>query len=131
MRIVETDVFKRLERLLIGKVVTGGPKKLAKGTVITKEYLDSIDLHHWFDIRLADEDISRQLEQMKEGLEQKQKLFDSAFEEKRKKLTQGDELPPGVQKWLRFMWLLRGGYNPAIRWLEGMEIKGLFRKSFQ
>jgi len=53
MRIVEADAFKRIERLLIGKTATGGPKKLVKGAQITKEYLDSIDPHHWFDIRLS------------------------------------------------------------------------------
>ncbi len=31
MRIVEGDAFKRIERLLIGKVATGGPKKLGQG----------------------------------------------------------------------------------------------------
>ncbi|MGK4845910.1 hypothetical protein, partial [Salmonella enterica] len=38
LRIVEGDAFQRLERLLIGKVANGGPKKLAKGTALTKEY---------------------------------------------------------------------------------------------
>jgi DNA-directed RNA polymerase subunit beta len=33
-----------------------GPKKLAKGTVIDQSYLDGIDPHHWFDIRMADEE---------------------------------------------------------------------------
>ncbi|AKH36752.1 MULTISPECIES: DNA-directed RNA polymerase subunit beta [Nitrosomonas] len=101
MRIVETDAFMRIERLLIGKTATGGPKKLAKGTLITKEYLKSIDPHYWFDIRLADEDTSIQLEQIKDSTAQMQKMFDSALEEKRKKLTQGDELPPGVQKMVK------------------------------
>lgn len=101
MRIVEADAFERLERLLIGKVVSGGPKKLPKGTVISKDYLDSIDRHHWFDIRLADEDASFQMEQIKEGLAQQRKLFDLAYEEKQKKFTQGDELPPGVQKMVK------------------------------
>lgn len=101
MRIVEADAFMRIERLLIGKTATGGPKKLAKGTLITKEYLESIDPHYWFDIRLADEDTSIQLEQIKDSTAQMQKMFDSALEEKRKKLTQGDELPPGVQKMVK------------------------------
>ena len=39
LRIVEDDTFERLERLLIGKIANGGPKKLAKGTKITKAYL--------------------------------------------------------------------------------------------
>jgi len=101
MRIVERDTFSRVERLITGKVANGGPKKLAKGTAISADYLAGIDAHHWFDIRMADEDVAQQLEQLREGLEQTRKDFDVAFEEKRKKLTQGDELPPGVQKMVK------------------------------
>ncbi|MBK8523420.1 MAG: DNA-directed RNA polymerase subunit beta [Betaproteobacteria bacterium] len=101
MRIVERDTFARVERLITGKVANGGPKKLAKGTAVTKDYLAGIDAHHWFDVRLADEDVAQQLESLKESLEQTRKDFDIAFEEKRKKLTQGDELPPGVQKMVK------------------------------
>ncbi|MFO1344753.1 MAG: DNA-directed RNA polymerase subunit beta [Rhodocyclaceae bacterium] len=101
MRIVERDTFSRVERLITGKVANGGPKKLAKGTAITADYLAGIDAHHWFDIRMADEEVAQQLEQLREGLEQTRKDFDVAFEEKRKKLTQGDELPPGVQKMVK------------------------------
>ena len=50
---------------------------------------------------MADEDVAQQLESLREGLEQTRKDFDVAFEEKRKKLTQGDELPPGVQKMVK------------------------------
>jgi DNA-directed RNA polymerase subunit beta len=57
MRIVERDAFARVERMITGKPANGGPKKLAKGTAITKDYLDGIDAHHWFDIRLADEEV--------------------------------------------------------------------------
>ncbi|MEK7771590.1 MAG: DNA-directed RNA polymerase subunit beta, partial [Pseudomonadota bacterium] len=101
MRIVEEDAFERLERLLIGKVATGGPNKLAKGKEVTAEYLKSFDPHYWFDIRLADEEASIQLEQVRESMAQKRKAFDAAFEEKKKKLTQGDELAPGVQKMVK------------------------------
>ncbi|MFC5303081.1 DNA-directed RNA polymerase subunit beta [Azospira restricta] len=101
MRIVERDTFSRVERLITGKVANGGPKKLAKGTAVSKDYLAGLDAHHWFDIRMADEEVAQQLEQLKEGLEQTRKDFDIAFEEKRKKLTQGDELPPGVQKMVK------------------------------
>ena len=101
MRIVERDTFARVERLVVGKPANGGPKRLAKGTQITKEYLDGIDPHHWFDIRMADDEVAQQLESLREGLEQTRKDFDVAFEEKRKKLTQGDELPPGVQKMVK------------------------------
>jgi DNA-directed RNA polymerase subunit beta len=101
LRIVERDAFARVERLILGKKANGGPKRLAKGSEITREYIDGIDPHHWFDIRMADEDVAQQLESLREGLEQTRKNFDEAFEEKRKKLTQGDELPPGVQKMVK------------------------------
>jgi len=101
MRIVEGDVFARLEKLLHNKVANGGPKKLAKGTKLNKEYLSSVEHHHWFDIRVADEAVASQMEQMKEGLAQKRVEFDAAFELKKKKLTQGDELQAGVQKMVK------------------------------
>ena len=41
MRIVESDTFERLERLLTSKTANGGPKRLAKGTKVTKDYLDA------------------------------------------------------------------------------------------
>jgi DNA-directed RNA polymerase subunit beta len=83
MRIVENDAYERLERLLVGKTANGGPKKLAKGTKITKQYLQEVERHSWFDIRVAAEDASQQMEQLQESLKQTQLLFDKAFEEKR------------------------------------------------
>ncbi|MDE2117153.1 MAG: DNA-directed RNA polymerase subunit beta [Betaproteobacteria bacterium] len=101
MRIVESDVFARLEKLLLGKVANGGPMKLGKGTKLGKEYLAKLEHHQWFDIRLGNEEAASQLEQVKEGLAQKRVEFDAAFELKKKKLTQGDELQAGVQKMVK------------------------------
>ena len=101
MRIVEEDVYSRLGKFLLGKVANGGPKKLAKGSKLTKDYLSSIEHHHWFDIRLSNEDAALQLEQVKDGLAQKRTEFDAAFEMKKRKLTQGDELQTGVQKMVK------------------------------
>ncbi|MCC7006251.1 MAG: DNA-directed RNA polymerase subunit beta [Ottowia sp.] len=101
LRIVEGDAFIRVEKLLTGKVATGGPKKLTKGSKITQEYLADLEKYHWFDIRPSDEDVAVQLESLKEAIEQKRHQFELAFEEKRKKLTQGDELPPGVIKMVK------------------------------
>ncbi|MGC2167249.1 MAG: DNA-directed RNA polymerase subunit beta, partial [Gallionella sp.] len=101
MRIVEGDVFARLEKLLHGKVANGGPKKLVKGTKLSKEYLHSVEHNQWFDIRLANDEAAAQMEQVKEGLAQKRSEFDAAFELKKRKLTQGDELQAGVQKMVK------------------------------
>ncbi len=101
MRIVEGDAYQRLTKLLVGKKVNGGPKKLPKGAEITREYLEDLDRYHWFDIRPADEDTAQALEAIKDSISEKRHQFDMAFEEKRKKLTQGDELQPGVQKMVK------------------------------
>ena len=113
LRIVEGDAFERLERMLIGKVVNGGPKKLVKGTAISKEYLADLDRYHWFDIRPADEDIAAALEAIKESIAEKRHQFDLAFEEKRKKLTQGDELQPGVQKMVKVYLAVKRRLQPG------------------
>ncbi len=113
LRIVEGDAFQRLERMLIGKVANGGPKKLAKGTKIDKAYLDDLDKYHWFDIRPADEDAAAALEAIKESIAEKRHQFDLAFEEKRKKLTQGDELPPGVQKMVKVYLAVKRRLQPG------------------
>ncbi|MES1983312.1 MAG: DNA-directed RNA polymerase subunit beta [Pseudomonadota bacterium] len=101
MRIVEADVYTRLEKLLLGKVANGGPMKLAKGAKLSKEYLAGLEHYHWFDIRLSDEETAAQLEQVKDSLAQKRAEFDAAFELKKRKLTQGDELQAGVQKMVK------------------------------
>ncbi|MSQ49037.1 MAG: DNA-directed RNA polymerase subunit beta [Betaproteobacteria bacterium] len=101
LRIVEADTFERLERLLSGKTANGGPKRLAKGSKVTKGYLETIERYDWFDIRLANEETASQLEGLKDSIAQKRKEFDAMFEAKRKKLTQGDELPPGVLKMVK------------------------------
>ena len=113
MRIVEGDAFERLERMLIGKIANGGPKKLAKGTVIDKAYLADLDRHHWFDIRPADDDAAAALEAIKDSIAEKRHQFDLAFEEKRTKLTQGDELPPGVQKMVKVYLAVKRRLQPG------------------
>jgi DNA-directed RNA polymerase subunit beta len=113
MRIVERDTFARIERLLIGKVANKGPKKLTKGTKITKAYLESIDPHNWFDIGLASDEAAQQLENLRESIEQTRKDFEQAFEAKKKKLTQGDELPPGVQKMVKVYLAVKRRLQPG------------------
>jgi DNA-directed RNA polymerase subunit beta len=113
LRIVEGDAFQRLEKLIVGKVANGGPHKLAKGATVTKEYLDELDKFHWFDIRMADDGLAHSLEAIKEAIAEKRHQFDLAFEEKRKKLTQGDELPPGVQKMVKVYLAVKRRLQPG------------------
>src|SRR5690606_39191306 len=74
---------------------------------------NDLDRWQWFDIRLADEEHAVVLEQTKESLEQKRHQFDLNFEEKRKKLTQGDELPPGVLKMIKVYLAVKRRLQPG------------------
>jgi DNA-directed RNA polymerase subunit beta len=128
LRIVENDAYARIERLLSGKVANGGPKKLAKGAKITHEYLEGVARHDWFDIRLANEDSARQLEAMRESLAQLRVTFDQMFEQKKKKLTQGDELPPGVQKMVKVYVAVKRRLQPGDKMAGRHGNKGVVSK---
>jgi DNA-directed RNA polymerase subunit beta len=128
LRIVEGDAFMRLEKLLVGKVVNGGPKKLAKGSKIDKDYLADLDKYHWFDIRPADDDVASQVEAIKSSIEAKRKQFDEAFEEKRTKLTQGDDLQPGVTKMVKVYLAVKRRLQPGDKMAGRHGNKGVVSK---
>jgi DNA-directed RNA polymerase subunit beta len=128
LRIVENDAFARIEKLLLGKTANGGPKRIAKGTKISKEYLDGVSRYDWFDIRLAGEDSARQLEAMKDSLAQLRVKFDQMFEQKKRKLTQGDELPPGVQKMVKVYVAVKRRLQPGDKMAGRHGNKGVVSK---
>jgi DNA-directed RNA polymerase subunit beta len=128
MRIVERDTFSRIEKLLVNRVASKGPKKLLKGTKITKAYLDSVEHYHWFDISLVEEEAQQQLENLRDSVEQTRKDFDVAFEAKRKKLTQGDELPPGVQKMVKVYLAVKRRLQPGDKMAGRHGNKGVVSK---
>src|SRR5678809_890988 len=128
LRIVENDAYARIEKLLLNKVVNGGPKKLAKGAKVTKDYLDGVPRHDWFDIRLATEESARDLEASKESLAQLRVQFDAMFEQKKKKLTQGDELPPGVQKMVKVYVAVKRRLQPGDKMAGRHGNKGVISK---
>ncbi|MBI4290140.1 MAG: DNA-directed RNA polymerase subunit beta, partial [Betaproteobacteria bacterium] len=128
MRIVEGDTFDRIEKLLTGKIANRGPKKLVKGTKITLSYLESVERYDWFDISLANEDAQVQLESLKESISRMRGEFDQAFEEKKKKLTQGDELPPGVQKMVKVYVAVKRRLQPGDKMAGRHGNKGVISK---
>jgi len=128
LRIVEADAFDRIEKLLNGKVANGGPQKIAKGTVIDKAYLASVEKYHWFDIRPAEDEVANQLESIKNSLEQTRHSFDLHFEEKRKKLTQGDELPAGVLKMVKVYLAVKRRLQPGDKMAGRHGNKGVVSK---
>jgi len=128
LRIVEVDAFDRIAKLLTGRIANGGPARLARGAAITADYLAGVEKYHWFDIRPSEEEVASQLESIKNSLEQTRHSFDLAFEEKRKKLTQGDELPAGVLKMVKVYLAVKRRLQPGDKMAGRHGNKGVVSK---
>ena len=98
---MEAGVYQRIEKLLIGKVAAGGPSGLSAGDKITKDYLEETTREKWFEIRLKEDKANKQLEGAAEQFAALKEDFDRRFEEKRAKITSGDDLAPGVLKMVK------------------------------
>jgi DNA-directed RNA polymerase subunit beta len=100
-RIIEGNIYQRVARLITGQPASGGPEGLKRGAVITKEYLASISRDQWSSIRMSDDIVSKELESLSDQLAGQRSEFDSLFEEKKRKVTAGDDLKPGVLKMVK------------------------------
>ncbi|MDM7322495.1 MAG: DNA-directed RNA polymerase subunit beta [Gammaproteobacteria bacterium] len=100
MRIIEDDIFQRVENLLVGQVADGG-MGLEGGKKITAAALAKIKREQWFDIRLADDGVAAELEAYKAQLEEQRAEAERLFADKKAKIQQGDDLAPGVLKMVK------------------------------
>jgi DNA-directed RNA polymerase subunit beta len=112
-RILEADIYQRVKRILSGKVADGGPDKLKAGSKLTDDYLDSLSPEQWFKIRMRNEDVTAQLEQAEERIKAMREEFEVRYEEKKKKITAGDELAPGVLKMVKVYLAVKRRVQPG------------------
>ena len=113
LRIMEGDVYQRVYSLLNGQVATGGPGTIKKGEKITADYLKSVEREKWFDIRLKDDSANQQLETYAERTKQLRVEHDKKFDTEHKKITQGDDLAPGVLKIVKVYMAVRRRIQPG------------------
>ncbi|GJL84186.1 MAG: hypothetical protein DHS20C01_38200 [marine bacterium B5-7] len=113
LRILEEDIYERIERMLTGKVAQGGPNKLKSGSKITKAYLDELQREQWFEIRLKNDDANTQLETAAERLKTQRAEFDRRYDEKKEKITAGDDLAPGVLKMVKVYLAVKRRIQPG------------------
>ncbi|MEX2129908.1 MAG: DNA-directed RNA polymerase subunit beta [Pseudohongiellaceae bacterium] len=111
-RIVEGATYQRLEKALAGKVVAGGPG-IKKGAKITKDYLTKLGKDDWFKLRMSNEGLNKQLERAEAQLKERRQSLDERFEDKKKKLTQGDDLAPGVLKIVKVYLAIKRRIQPG------------------
>lgn len=95
--IFEAAAKGRILSLLDGKKVSGGAGFRA-GMILSTKDIENLPLESLLDIQPAEEEVSERLGQIAEFLSDKQKDIDNKFTEKKRKLTQGDDLAHGVQK---------------------------------
>ena len=112
-RILEEDLFSRVQSMLIGKVATGGPRKLKPGAKVTADYLADLPREHWLEVRLEDDDANSSLELTAERMREQRKEFERRLEEKRQKITQGDDLAPGVLKMVKVYLAVKRRVQPG------------------
>jgi DNA-directed RNA polymerase subunit beta len=112
-RILEEDLFQRVQAILLGKPAEAGPKKLKPGTLIDETYLSELPREQWLEIRLQDEEANAALERSAERLKLQRKEFEKRFEEKRAKITAGDDLAPGVLKMVKVYLAVKRRIQPG------------------
>jgi DNA-directed RNA polymerase subunit beta len=113
LKIVEHDIFARVKSLLTGKKAEKGPNGLKKGDEISANYLNELTYSELLKIRTQDEDVNLQLESVAEQVEQQRKEFDERFEVKKKKITMGDDLAPGVLKMVKVYLAVKKRIQPG------------------
>jgi len=113
LKIVEKDIFDRVAAMLLGKKVEKASGGLKKGEEITEEYLSNALHSDWLKIKTQDEDINLQLEKIADQVEQQRKEFDERFEQKKRKITMGDDLAPGVLKMVKVYLAVKKRIQPG------------------
>jgi DNA-directed RNA polymerase subunit beta len=113
LKIVEHDIFERVRSLLVGKLAEKGPHGLKKGEEISVSYLENLIPSELLKIKTQDEDVNVRLETVTEQIEQQRKEFDERFEQKKKKITMGDDLAPGVLKMVKVYLAVKKRIQPG------------------
>lgn len=111
--IIESDLFARIESLITNKQAAGGPEGLKAGAKIDKSYLNDLDKAQWSKIRLKDEANNKKLEALFKQRKEQRKLLDEMFDEKKGKLTAGDDLAPGVLKMVKVYLAVKRRMQPG------------------
>ena len=112
LKILEQAAFSRLETLLVGKKVASG-KGLKKGTAIKSSDLAEINKDDWFKVRLESENANKQIENISKSLTEYKEDLDLAFGKRKSKVTDGDDLAPGVLKIVKVYLAIKRRIQPG------------------
>ncbi len=111
-RILEGAIYARLRTQLLGKVANGGPG-LKKGDTVSSLVLDGLKRSDWFQLRMKDDDANDAIERAQKQIDAHEKEFERRFQDKRGKITQGDDLAPGVLKMVKVYLAVKRRIQPG------------------
>ncbi|WP_188149810.1 DNA-directed RNA polymerase subunit beta [Teredinibacter waterburyi] len=111
-RIVEGATFERLRAALVGQNASNG-KGVKRGVAVTDENLDSLEKEDWFKIRMEDDALNEQIDAAEVQLAERRKQLDERFEDKKRKVSTGDDLAPGVLKIVKVYLAIKRRIQPG------------------
>jgi DNA-directed RNA polymerase subunit beta len=118
-----TEEFQILEGGLLARVRT-----LLLSAGYGEDKLSSMDREKLFAQTLDDEALQNQLEQLAEQYDELKAEFDKKFETKRRKITQGDDLAPGVLKIVKVYLAVKRRIQPGDKMAGRHGNKGVISK---
>ncbi|MBI3358190.1 MAG: DNA-directed RNA polymerase subunit beta, partial [Nitrospirae bacterium] len=108
LRIIEEEKYKKIRKFLIGNAIGSdviasetGDILLKKKKEITKEVLDQIPDAALKGLILNDHAQQEKVSRIEEFMKEQIDILQMAYDEKIGRLRRGDELPPGVIKWVK------------------------------
>ncbi|MGY0613397.1 MULTISPECIES: DNA-directed RNA polymerase subunit beta [unclassified Luteimonas] len=111
-RILEGAIYSRLREQLLGKVANGGPG-VKKGDTVSSLVLDGVKKSDWLQLRMKDDDAADAIERAQKQLQVHEAEFERRFQDKRGKITQGDDLAPGVLKMVKVYLAVKRRIQPG------------------
>ncbi len=127
LKILERNVYTRLQTMLVGRTAVSGPKGLGRGEVTTEKLAD-ISRGLWWQVALDDERLMGEIEAMRRQFDEAKKRLDRRFEDKVEKLQRGDELPPGVMKQVKVFVAVKRKLQPGDKMAGRHGNKGVISK---
>ncbi|MBI79283.1 MAG: DNA-directed RNA polymerase subunit beta [Gammaproteobacteria bacterium] len=127
-RIIEEDIYQRINSLLLNKIALGGPEGLKSGMKITKTYLDSIPNKKKLEVRLKNDNLNKKLESLSKSLMLLKEKFENLYKEKEKKIVDPDDLAPGVLKMVKVYLAVKRRIQPGDKMAGRHGNKGVISK---
>ena len=112
LRIIEDATYSRIQELVTGKKVASA-KGLKKGSTIKQEDLENLEKKDWLKIKLMNEKVNEQLDEIAKGFKEYQKNLSENYKKREDKVKAGDDLAPGVLKIVKVYLAIKRRIQPG------------------